>query len=417
MVPDDAAKSASEATGAERGRAEDAARHEESQLVSRLSIVVLLEWMGGGVILPLLPLYLRQQGISPAYVGVTMAAFYFGALCLQYPAGRLVDRIGRRPILIAGLFCYAGATLAFLVWTSAIGFIVLRFVQGAAGGAVEVASLALISSAVPIERRGRATSRIYQAQYIGIFVGPVVGALIGVAHMRLLFALTATLCVAASVPVVTSAVIRRHDVVGGTSREPLVRIVANRALIGSMVLGVTLGIITGIYEACWTLLMQAHGATQLQIGLSWAVFSLPYIFLVRTSGWLADHVDRRVLAIGGISLSFVMFLSWSHIANPNVMIAFNVVESVAFSLIVPATQSLLTQGRAPVELGRIQGAYATATTAAIAVAASIGGVLFTIGPGVPFTASAPLVAAAAIAAGVIWRKVPGRVAHGATTPT
>jgi DHA1 family multidrug resistance protein-like MFS transporter len=408
-VPEDAANPAEGVSGGEQSTVELALRREEDQLVSRLSVVVLLEWMGGGVILPLLPLYLRQRGISPSYVGVTMAAFYFGALCLQYPAGRLVDRIGRRPILIAGLCCYALATLAFLVWTSAVGFIVLRFLQGAAGGAVEVASLALISSAIPIERRGRATSRIYQAQYIGIFAGPVIGALIGVAHMRLLFALTAGLCVAASIPVVTSSVIRHHDVVGGAQREPLVRVVANRALVGAMVLGITLGVITGIYEACWTLLMQAHGATQLQIGLSWAVFSLPYIFLVRTSGWLADHADRRVLAIGGISLSFVMFLSWSHIGNPNLMIAFNVVESVAFSLIVPATQSLLTQGRAPVELGRIQGIYATASTAAIALAAAIGGVLFTIGPGVPFTASAPVVAAAAIAAGIIWRKVPGRV--------
>jgi DHA1 family multidrug resistance protein-like MFS transporter len=392
--------------------AEDpAALREADRLVTRLSWVVLLEWMGGGVILPLLPLYLRQHGISPAYVGVTMAAFYLGGLCLQYPAGRLIDRIGRRPILLGGLFCYAAASLTYLVWSSAIGFITLRFVQGAAAGAVEVASLALVASAIPIERRGRATSRIYSAMFIGIFIGPVAGAAIGVGHMDLLFTLTATLCVLASIPVVTSTVIRQHDEVHVATTEPMVPIVPNRALLGAMVLAVTLGLITGVYEACWTLLMEAHGASQLQIGLSWAVFSLPYIFLVRTSGWLADHADRRKMAIGGISLSFVMFLSWPHIGAPDVMIALNIVESLAFSLIIPSTQSILTQDRAPAELGRVQGLYATASTAAITVSASLAGVLFAIGPGVPFTAAAPVVAAAAISAGIIWRKVPGKVAQ------
>ena len=81
------------------------------RLVSRLSWVVLLEWMGAGVVLPLLPLYLREHGISAAFVGVTMASFYLAGLCLQYPAGRLIDRIGRRPILIAGLLTYSVASL------------------------------------------------------------------------------------------------------------------------------------------------------------------------------------------------------------------------------------------------------------------------------------------------------------------
>jgi DHA1 family multidrug resistance protein-like MFS transporter len=400
--------------GADASEAEDPLeRRSTDRLVSRLSWVVFLEWMGAGVILPLLPLYLRDRGISPAYVGITMAAFYLAGLCTQYPAGRLVDRVGRRPILIGGLALYAVSSLGYLLPSSAIGFIVLRFAQGAAAGAVEVAALALVSSAIPIERRGRATSRIYSAMFVGIFIGPVIGALVGVGRMGLLFTLTAVLCILASIPVITSAVIKAHDKVHLEEREELVRIVPNNALYGAMLLGVTLGLVTGVYEACWTLLLVFRHASQLQIGLSWAVFSLPYIFLIRASGWAADHMDRRVLAIGGVAISMAMFLTWPHLTSVNLMIALNVVESVAFSMILPSTQSMLTQGRAPAELGRIQGIYATASTASITLAAAGSGFLFAVGPAVPFVTTAPLVAAAAIAAGLLWRSVPGRVSQGA----
>ena len=382
------------------------------RLVTRLSWVVFLEWMGAGVVLPLLPLYLRDHGISPGFVGVTMAAFYFAGLCLQYPAGRLIDRVGRRPILIGGLIIYGVASLAYLLPSSALLFLVLRFIQGGAAGAVEVAALALVSSAIPIERRGRATSKIYSGQFVGIFIGPVVGAAVGVAHMGLLFTITAMACGLAAIPVITSATIREHDRIHLERDEVLVPVTVNRAMVGAMLVGSTLGLATGVYEACWSLLMQSHGATQLQIGLSWGIFSLPYIFLIRGSGWLADHMDRRVMAIGGVSLSMVMFLTWPHIGDPNLMIALNVVEAVAYALIMPSVQSILTEGRHDRELGRIQGIYATANTASITASAVAAGFLFGISPWVPFTVMVPIGVAAAIIAVVLWRDVPGRVGLG-----
>jgi len=379
------------------------------RLVTRLSWVVLLEWMGAGVVLPLLPLYLRQHGISPGFVGVTMASFYLAGLCFQYPAGRLVDRIGRRPMLIGGLVLYGLASLAYLLPTSAALFLTLRFAQGAASGAVEVAALALVSSAIPDERRGRASARIYAGQFIGIFVGPVVGAAVGVNHMGLLFTSTAVACTVAAIPVFASREIKAHDHDHGDREGPLASVVVNRAMMGAISIGVTLGLATGVYEACWSLLMEARGASQLQIGLSWTIFSLPYIFLIRATGWMADHFDRRIMAIGGVSMSMTMFLLWPHIGTPNLMVGLNAVESVAYCLIMPAVQSILTEGRSKTELGRVQGIYATANTAAITVSAVAAGFLFGIAPWVPFTLTVPLGASAALTAAVLWRTIPGKV--------
>ena len=155
--------------------------------------------------------------------------------------------------------------------------------------------------------------------------------------------------------------------------------------------------------------MESHGASQWQIGLSWGIFSLPYIFLIRGSGWMADHWDRRFMAIGGISISMTLFTLWPHIGSPNWMIGLNVLEAIAYALVMPSIQSLLTEGRRDKEMGRVQGIYATGSTAAITVSAVVAGFLYGMNPMIPFTAAVPFGVAAAITAAVLWRSTKGRV--------
>ena len=71
--------------------------------------MVFLEWLGATAVLPLLPLYLKTQGASPSTTGLVMASFFLAGVLLQYPAGRLCDRFGRKPVLIGGLTAYAAA--------------------------------------------------------------------------------------------------------------------------------------------------------------------------------------------------------------------------------------------------------------------------------------------------------------------
>ena len=63
--------------------------------------------------MPLLPLYLRKLGSPVALVGVVIAAFFLAAIFVQYPIGRLSDRIGRRPVQLGGLLTFAVASAVF----------------------------------------------------------------------------------------------------------------------------------------------------------------------------------------------------------------------------------------------------------------------------------------------------------------
>ena len=379
-------------------------------MVRRLSLVVFLEWLGAGAIIPLFPLYLKQHGASPSLIGLTMSAFFLAGLLTQFPAGRLADRIGRRPVLIGGLILYAASCLAFILPLSAWGFIALRFVQGGAAGAVEVASLALVSSNVPIEKRGRAISRIFSAQLAGTAVGPLLGAVAGVQHMALLFIATAIACTGAAIPVLTSSTIKAHDV-AHLHHQPLVRLVMSRALLGAVFGALALGLGIGVYEACWTLLLHDRGGSSLAIALSWTAFSVPYVFFVRAAGWFADHWDRRMLAALGLLVSVGFCVAYPFVTSIPVLLTMGFLESVGFSFALPSLQAMMTEGRTPRELGRVQGVYATSQTGAIALASAVAGVLFGMHAFLPFVVSGGIGLLLTAALLIAWAPLDGHAHH------
>src|SRR5580658_3064676 len=118
-------------------------------IVAALALSTFVEWLGAGALLPLLPLFLRQHGSSDTMVGATMAAFFAASFLTQYPAGRLSDRIGRRPIQLAGLLLYAAASLVFAFVAMPAVALALRALQGAGAGVVQVASASVIGETVP----------------------------------------------------------------------------------------------------------------------------------------------------------------------------------------------------------------------------------------------------------------------------
>ena len=400
------------------GRETPEEAREVDKMVGRLSLVVFLEWMGAGAVLPLLPLYLKSHGASSAMVGLTMSSFFLAGLVTQFPAGRLTDRIGRRPVLVGGLLTYALASAAFILPINTWGFFALRFIQGGAAGAVEVASLALVAANIPIERRGRAVSRIFSAQLGGTAIGPIFGSIVGVAHMGFLFVTTAVVCSIAAIPVLTSSSIRAHDVAHHDDQDPLEPLTMSRALTGALLAAVALGLGIGVYESCWSLLLHSRGASTFEIGLSWTAFSVPYVVLVRVGGWLADHADRRIMAATGILVACAFCASYPFVHSVPALLIMGFVESAGFASALPSIQALMTEGRRASELGRIQGLYATCQTAAIAVAAATSGALFGVAHFIPFVGAAAIGISLVAVAVIVWVPVPGRVrsvAHGAAS--
>ncbi len=382
-------------------------------LVRSLSLVIFLQWLGASAMLPLLPLYLRGQGGSDQMVGAVMAAYFVAAVVFQYPAGRIADRIGRRPVLLLGLVTYAGASLAFVLSLGPPADIALRALQGCGAGAVEVASLAMVAGAVPIERRGRAFGSIYRGQLGGMAIGPLVGSLIGVASMDVIFIGSALSSLVACYPVATGSAFLEHGrrPQGRPSQVGLGFPKLGRAATGSLIAGVALGLTIGVYETCWTLLLHLRGAAAWQVGLSWTLFAAPFALVARPGGWIADHLDRRALVVVTVLTTLGFCATYPFLTQIAWLLGLGAAEAIGVAIALPSIQSLLTQDTDPGALGRVQGVFATAETAAIAVAAAASGALFALAAWAPFVAAATIGAVLVAALPIVWRPVVGRVPH------
>jgi DHA1 family multidrug resistance protein-like MFS transporter len=389
-------------------------RTEDSRAVRRvviaLSVSAFTEWCGATAVIPLLPLYLRHRGASVTLVGITMAAFFAAALLVQYPLGRLSDRIGRRKIQVCGLATYAVASVLFALAGAPVLALVFRGLQGCGAGIVDVANAATIAEVVPPSHRGRAFGTFYGSRNVAMAIGPFIGGLAGIAGMKWVFLLAAVASAAAIVPILVflpSSRPARAALEAVTQRLQLWR---NRSFLGVAVAFVTVGVVVGLYEVCWSLLLTVKGATTWEVGISWTLFALPFAVMSFPAGWLVDHFDRRYLVGIAVAGSAVFAAVYPSLHSVAVLIGLGSVEAVLVALGAPAESAQLAQSVPYSELGRAQGAAASAQTAATAVTAAVAGTMFAIRPWLPFVSASVLIFIAVAVIGVLWRGVPGRVA-------
>ena len=360
--------------------------------------------MGATMGLPLLSLFLEHRGGSPHVIGLIVAAFFIAGVVTQYFLGHLADKFGRRPILVTSLIVYGLASMTYALPLSAPWFTLTRALQGASAGALEVASMSAVASLFPENQRGSAVSRILAAQLVGTAVGPLVGVVASVNNLGWVFFATGVISLVAS-----GVAVRTNLGDAGFDPTPLPPLRWNRPFVGALVAAAATGLAVGVYETCWSLLMHAHHATQLQIRLSWTMFCLPWVVLARVGGWIADHLNRRLSALLGLLNVAAFLATYPHIHNNVVMLFVGSAESLGAALCSPSIASLLSQGAHDRELSRRQGLYATSTTASMALSAIASGFLFTVDTALPFTLVALATASLALTTLYFWRGVPGRI--------
>lgn len=149
------------------------------EFVSRLWVLMLtvfVDMLGFLIVLPLLPFYAERLGASPFLVGALVSSFALAQVAAAPLWGRLSDRLGRRPMILAGLTVSAVAYVIFESADAVWLLFVSRLVQGAGGGTVGVVQ-AYLSDSVPKGDRAKALGWLTAASSAGVMAGPAIGSL------------------------------------------------------------------------------------------------------------------------------------------------------------------------------------------------------------------------------------------------
>lgn len=132
-----------------------------------------------GILTPVLPLYAQEFGVSVTLVSMAVAAAGLGTLVADLPAGLLLERTGRRRMMLIGT-----GSLAFSLFIIPVAglFAVLlaaRVLAGIGTALWNISRLAYLTDVTEVYARGRAIAVFGGVNRIGTFMGPAVGGFIG----------------------------------------------------------------------------------------------------------------------------------------------------------------------------------------------------------------------------------------------
>jgi len=112
---------------------------------------------------------------SDSAAGLASSAFVVGSLIARMFAGRLLDVVGRRRMVVASMAAFVAASLLYLPADSLVLLIVLRTLHGMAFGAGTTALAASVQSLIPPERRGEGTGYYGASTTLSTAIGPYLG--------------------------------------------------------------------------------------------------------------------------------------------------------------------------------------------------------------------------------------------------
>ncbi|MDP9121424.1 MAG: MFS transporter [Acidobacteriota bacterium] len=155
---------------------ESARRRASMRQLWVLMATVFVDMIGFTIVLPLLPFYATRLGAKPSMVGVLISAFALAQLATSPYWGRLSDRYGRRPMILAGLLLSAVAYVIFGLAHSLWLLLFSRLVQGIGSGTAGVVQ-AYVSDSIAPEERAKALGWVTAAISAGVMIGPLLGSL------------------------------------------------------------------------------------------------------------------------------------------------------------------------------------------------------------------------------------------------
>jgi MFS family permease len=145
------------------------------RLFALVAAVILVDTMFYAAIVPLLPEFSEELGLSKTAAGVLSASYAAGTLLASLPAGWLAARVGVRQSMLLGLGLLSVSSLVFAFAEQIVLLDVARFAQGVGGACAWTGGLAWLLGAGPRERRGELVGSVLAVAVAGLLLGPVIG--------------------------------------------------------------------------------------------------------------------------------------------------------------------------------------------------------------------------------------------------
>jgi len=357
-----------------------------------LFLIVVIDLIGFGVIIPLLPFYAEFYHASPAQVGLVMATYSFTQFLAAPIWGRMSDRVGRRPVLLISL---AGAALSY-VWLGYCETLWMLFAARAVGGFMAgniSTAFAYVADVTTRENRAKGMGMIGAAFGLGFIVGPALGGILAGSDpvhadfrspafaaaglSTIAFVLTLAVLKESLSPEIRTRLANRAS---QTRRQQFIQAITNPVVTQLLLISFLATFAFAGLEATfamWSRRQFGWGPEQ-----NGYLFAFIGVLGATIQGGLIGRLSKRfgegnLIIQGSIALTIGIFLIPFSQTLPVLLLAM-MIAAYGFSVISPALSSSLSLQANDDEQGGMMGVSRSATTLARVAGPANAGLLFSV---------------------------------------
>ncbi|GIO25436.1 MFS transporter [Ornithinibacillus bavariensis] len=351
-----------------------------------LFLIMFLVMVGFGIIIPVLPFYAEDMGATPTELGLLMAVYSLMQFLFAPMWGRISDRVGRKPVMMIGIF---GLSLSFFLLAISTSLWML-FAARIIGGILSAANMptvqAYVADITTEKDRGKGMGIIGAATGLGFIFGPAIGGTFTNINLHTPFYIAGTVSFVTLIFVLfslreslnlsTRAVVqKRKKSWNKVSNEPLAMLYFLQFFISLSLSGLEA---TFAYFAA-----KKAGMDSISLGYAFMIMGFASAAVQGSMGILSKKYGEALVIQVGISISVIGFglILFTHsFVTAAIFLA---VFGIGNGVIRPSVSSLLTK-KSKIGHGATTGYLSSFDSLGRIIGPVLGGYLYSVSIGLPY---------------------------------
>ncbi len=343
------------------------------------SVVTFLGFLDTHLLIPVMALYAYELGASVGIIGLIIGLYSITNTPANILFGRLIDRVGYKVPLIAGLIGDALSMFFYSVCRLPIHLALVRAIHGVSGGLVGPVTMSITADYSDEAKKGRAMGlygmSLAAATLVGYGLSGVIVSRLGYKALFLFGTIMLT------IGVILSFLLPGNRKKGSLTAKTSLGEGFDKAkgLLGRKGLTVAYCSIFAQYFAfggvvtLLPLYVKNLGMEAFHVGMLLAIFAVMFIILQFPSGALSDKVGRLIPTTVGLGLGIVSLVILPSVVIFPLLAVVMALYGTAYGILFPSISALVADHTIPEERGMATGMFHALLTAGVAIGAPIMG--------------------------------------------
>ena len=342
-------------------------------------VVTFLGFLDTHLLIPVIALYASALGASVGIIGLIVGLYSITNTPANILFGRLIDRVGYKIPLIAGLVGDALSMFFYSLCRLPIHLALVRILHGTTGGLVGPATMSVTADYSDRAQKGRAMGFYGMALAAATLVGyGVSGVIVSWLDYKAVFLFGALLL---TIGIILSFLLPGNRQKGSmTANAPhgggvnqIKDLLKRRGLTVSYCSIFAQYFAFGGVVTLLPLYVTSLGMEVLHVGMLLATFALTFIIVQFPSGALSDKVGRLIPTAAGLSLSIVSLVALPSLGAFPLLAAAMAAYGAGYGMIFPSISALVADHTVTEERGMATGIFHALLTAGVAIGAPVMG--------------------------------------------